>query len=115
MLELYLQLIKIALNEFSDIVDKADLQSDKIHLILIDNSWIDIRYPVPQKYSFHWQRENEIYRFDTAPHHQELQTYPLHVHFQQEEDVRNDYLFNLQKEPEENFRAFLNWVKTLLI
>ena len=38
----------------------------------------DIRYPVDSKYSFHWQRKDEMIRIDTAPHHNQLSTYPRH-------------------------------------
>jgi hypothetical protein len=41
-----------------------------------------------EKYSFHWQSpdENLIYRWDNAPHHPELSTFPHHIH--ESDDVR---------------------------
>jgi hypothetical protein len=38
------------------IVVDAELRADRVRLILIDGSWIDIRYPVEEKFSFHWQK-----------------------------------------------------------
>jgi hypothetical protein len=52
----YLTFLKIARDEFSGIVVDAELCADRVRLILIDGSWIDIRYPVEEKYSFHWQK-----------------------------------------------------------
>ena len=41
------------------------------------------------KYSFHWQTENRelIKRWDNAPHHPEISTYPHHVHDGSEDSV----------------------------
>ena len=52
----YLTFLKIVNDEFSDIVVNAELYPDKIRLSLIDDSWIDVRYPIEDKFSFHWQR-----------------------------------------------------------
>ncbi len=52
----YLAFLKIAKDEFSDIVVDAELRVDRIRLILIDGSLIDVRYPMADKFSFHWQR-----------------------------------------------------------
>ena len=42
-----------------------------------------------EKYSFHWQRPdgNLIYRWDNAPHHPELSTFPHHIHESNDERV----------------------------
>ena len=41
------------------------------------------------KYSFHWQTENRelIKRWDNAPHHPEISTYPHHLHDGSEDSV----------------------------
>lgn len=41
-----------------------------------------------EKYSFHWQRADDslICRWDNAPHHPEISTFPHHVH--KSDDVR---------------------------
>jgi hypothetical protein len=35
-----------------------------------------------EKYSFHWQNKDgtPIYRWDNAPHHRDLSTFPHHLH-----------------------------------
>jgi hypothetical protein len=70
--------LQIARDEFSDIVVDAELYADRVRLILIEGSWIDIRYPVEGKFSFHWQRDDTIYRIDTAPHHKGIKTFPTY-------------------------------------
>lgn len=44
----------------------------------------------PAKYSFHWQDVNSeiIRRWDNAPHHPEIQTYPYHVHEDREQNAK---------------------------
>ena len=114
MLLRYLTFLKIARDEFSDIVIDAELRADRIRLILIDGSWIEVRYPVKDKFSFHWQRDGRIYRIDTAPHHREISTFPRHIHFGSEDNVIEDYVLKEKASPEENFRRFMNWVRDLL-
>lgn len=75
---------------------------------------MDIRYPVDSKYSFHWQREHEIIRIDTAPHHRELSTYPAHMHIGKEEDVVEDTVTNMNNSIEENARNVLGFVRRIL-
>ncbi|MCE8426556.1 MAG: hypothetical protein J5U17_12365 [Candidatus Methanoperedens sp.] len=46
---------------FSEILSEAPIIfSDKVRLVFVDGSYMEIRYPVDSKYSFHWQREDEI-------------------------------------------------------
>lgn len=44
---------------------------------------------VTEKYSFHWQRADgsQICRWDNAPHHREVATFPHHVHEGDENQV----------------------------
>ena len=111
----YLAFLKIARDEFLDIVIDAELHVDRIRLILIDGSLIDVRYPMADKFSFHWQQDNRIYRIDTAPHHKGIRTYPRHIHFCSEDNVIDDYVLGENVSPEENFRKFMEWVSELII
>jgi len=113
MLLRYSSFLKIVYDEFSDIIIDVELHADRIRLILLDNSWIDIRYPVENKFSFHWQRGEKIYRIDTAPHHRNIRTFPRHIHFGSENNVIEDSVTEGSKPPEENFRKFLLWVREI--
>ena len=110
----YLAFLKIASDEFSEIVVDAELHADRVRLILIDGSWIDVRYPVKDKFSFHWQRGDEIYRIDTAPHHKGIRTFPRHIHFGSEDNVIEDSVLEENASPEENFKRFMEWVRGFL-
>ena len=57
----------------------------KIKVLLIDGSILYIREYVDsneRNYSYHWQDKNGnlIIRWDNAPHHKEIKTYPHHKH-----------------------------------
>lgn len=110
----YVTFLKVARDEFSGIVVDAELRADRVRLILIDGSWIDIRYPVEDKFSFHWQRDNKIYRVDTAPHHKGIRSFPRHIHFGSEDNVIEDHVLGEDVSPDENFRRFMGWVSELL-
>jgi len=110
----YLSFLKIASEDFSDIVVNVELHADRVRLILNDSSWIDVRYPMEDKFSFHWQRGNKIYRIDTAPHHKSIRTFPRHIHFGSEDNVIEDYVLEENVSPEENFKRFMDWVRGLL-
>ncbi len=100
---------------FSDILNEAPvIFSDKVRLIFVDGSYMDIRYPLDSKYSFHWQREYEIIRIDTAPHHRQLSTYPRHMHIGKEEDIFEDSVTRIDNTVEENVKCVLEFVRTKL-
>ena len=110
----YLTFLRIASDEFSDIVVDAELHPDRVRLVLIDGSWIDMRYPVEDKFSFHWQMEDKIYRIDTAPHHKGIMTFSRHIHFGSEDNVIEDYVLEENVSPGENFKRFMEWASELL-
>ncbi len=100
---------------FSDMLKEVPIIfSDKVRLIFVDDSYMDIRYPVDSKYSFHWQREDEIIRIDTAPHHRQLSTYPRHMHNGKEDDVVEDSVTNIDNTIDENVKSVLEFVRRKL-
>ncbi len=57
----------------------------KIHANLINNTELHIREYADaeeRNYSYHWQTTDQqlIMRWDNAPHHKHLESYPHHVH-----------------------------------
>lgn len=100
-----------AQEHFSEILNEAPIIfSDKVRLVFFDGSYMDIRYPVNSKYSFHWQRKDDMIRIDTAPHHRQLSTYPQHMHFGKEENVVEDSITNIDNTVEENVKSVLRFV-----
>ncbi len=103
---------RCAEDHFSDIILEAPfIYSDKVRLIFIGGSFMDIRYPVDSKYSFHWQLEDEIIRIDTAPHHHKVSTYPRHMHMGTEENVVDDPVTRAGNTIEENVMSVLEFVR----
>lgn len=53
MLLRFISFLKIIDDEFSEIINDAELYADRIRLILVSlMSWVDVRYPVEGKFSF---------------------------------------------------------------
>jgi hypothetical protein len=52
-----------------------------------------------RKYSFHWQTASGecIIRWDNAPHHQTVETFPFHAHYGKDERVEPSPPMNLDK------------------
>jgi hypothetical protein len=52
-----------------------------------------------RKYSFHWQDEQEncLIRWDSTPHHQDVNTHPFHQHIGKKETVEESEVMNLEK------------------
>lgn len=50
--------------------------------ILHFREYLNLKLPIPKKtYSYHYQKDNEcIFRYDNAPHHPEVVTFPHHKH-----------------------------------
>jgi hypothetical protein len=100
---------------FSNILKEMPIIfSDKVRLVFIDDSYMDIRYPVDSKYSFHWQRRDEIIRIDTAPHHSQFLTYPRHIHMGKENNIVEDTITNIDNSIEENVKCVLGFVRLRL-
>lgn len=83
---------------------------DRLRLVLVDGSFLDVRYPTPMKYSFHWQAKDRSVRINTAEHHPDLASFPRHIHLG-EEDFVPDNLTQLENSPEQNLRNVLSWMK----
>ena len=113
--ERYQKLARITSSEFKDILKQEPLVlRDRIRLLFIDESFMDIHYPVDHDYSFHWQRKRELYRINTAPNHPEIETFPRHIHAGEEENITSDTITSPNNPPEENLRQVLKWVKEKL-
>jgi hypothetical protein len=85
----------------------------RLRLSLVDGSYLDVRYPTDDEYSFHWQVGDKIYRINNAPHHPGP-TYPRHVHMGSEEKIIADEITLPNAGPEENLRRVLAWVRKRL-
>lgn len=104
-------LAKVAVDEFSSLLrENPILLPDRLRLVLVDGSLLDVRYPTRTKYSFHWQRKDRSVRINTAEHHPDLSTFPRHIHLD-ERTVVPDNLTKLESLPEQNLRAVLLWIK----
>jgi hypothetical protein len=110
----FLGFARIARDEFSDIVAGMEIFDDRMKLVFSDGSEMTVMYPVEAKYSFHWQRKDGIVRIDTAPHHHGVKTFPNHIHFGSEKDVREDTTTDPGVPPEENFKRVLMFCRDYL-
>ena len=94
----------LIINEFEDIIDVKQILTQRqdnrimelrIRLILIDKTILEITEIFvfdlsKRKYSFQWMEENYDLkiRWDNAPHHRYISTFPHHKHILQEENVQ---------------------------
>jgi len=68
-----------------ELVDEGAVQLLKVRAVLKDASTLhvtELHTADFQKYSYHWQAGNGdiLLRWDNAPHHKELKTFPHHRH-----------------------------------
>ncbi len=86
---LYRTLADVAEREFGDIVTFTELvggtlsSPNKLRLHFRDTSFMDIWLSADGDYAYHWERRGqtgEIFRWDNAPHHRQVRTYPAHFH-----------------------------------
>ena len=107
-------LAELARSEFPSLLKEGPvLLPDRLRLLLVDGSFLDVRYPALNKYSFQWQAKNRFVRINTAEHHPNLPTFPRHIHLD-ERTVAADTLTKLENSPEENLRSVLSWVRSEL-
>ncbi len=123
-LTIYRTLRTIALNEFADLVVKAQIVSLstgdplKLRLDIVDGSLLDVFISVSGRYSYHWERrltgKGDIYRHDNAPHRRwrRVTTFPKHFHDGNENNVVESHISN---NPEDAMREFLTFVRHKLL
>jgi hypothetical protein len=117
MLTIYQTLTNIAVNEFNDVVTGTKfiggtpISPNKLRLVLTDNSFVDIWLSVDDDYSYHWEcrkQTGKIYRWDNAPHHPQISTFPNHFHEGNENTIVDSYLAT---KPENALREVLEFVR----
>lgn len=121
--EHYKKLERIALNEFSDIINESFIifsysgRARKLRLKLVDKTFVDIWTSMGGEHSFHWEQRgirNAIYRHDNAPHKKwcHVKTFPKHCHDGAQDHVVESYIAD---EPENGIRDFMFIVRERLI
>lgn len=101
MLLTYRMLEQITKTEFSDIVKNCNLiggrsaQPNKLRVFLIDGSFLDVWLSEENDYSFHWEQRavrGLIHRWDNAPDHPEVVSFPHHFHDGKENNILSSSL-----------------------
>jgi hypothetical protein len=120
MLELYQALADLALSEFNAIVVSSQMvggspaDPNKLRLVLKDESFLDIWLSEDNDYAYHWEHRRQsgkIYRWDNAPHHPEISTFPEHFHDGEESAVTSSAL---NSDPKSALRDVLAFVQKRL-
>jgi len=101
MYTIYSKLKEIAEKESVDIVNATNFiggktsAPNKLRIYFIDNSFLDVWLSEDGDYSYHWEHKAQrglIHRWDNAPDHPELQTYPKHFHNGSDKDIKESEL-----------------------
>ena len=72
---------------------------------------MEIYWSESGKYSLHYERrhiDGTIYRYDNAPHHKQVKTFPKHYHKGREDFVVESYLPDEQVEAVRSFLKEIN-------
>ncbi len=95
--------------ELNDIVYSSQITRNKLRIIFVDQSFVEIfkSNNVKSRWAFHWERKHvdgTIYRHDNIPHKawENVESFPWHYHFKTEKNVinsdfTNDTIQNVQK------------------
>jgi hypothetical protein len=120
MLELYRSLADSALAEFGDIVVSSQMiggslaDPNKLRLILKDESFLDVWLSEDNDYAYHWEHRRQsgkVYRWDNAPHHPEVSTFPEHFHDGEESTVTGS---KLSSDSQSALREVLEFIRQQL-
>ena len=120
MLLTYQALEKIAKKKFSHIVKETrfiggrSAQPNKLRVYFIDDSFLDVWLSDENDYSYHWEQRAQrglIHRWDNAPDHPEVESFPHHFHDGGENKVVSS---NLDIDSSKSFREILGFIKNKL-
>ena len=118
--ERYQRLLTVALDEFPHLITGnvllggTALKPRVLRLHLFDQSYLDIRVAA-DGYAFHWESraiDGLLYRWDNAPHHREISTFPHHLHNGSESHVVESQLPT--DSPESALRYILGFIEKRL-
>jgi hypothetical protein len=119
MLGLYQALTQLALQEFAATVRGATFiggtaaSPNNLRLPLVDTSFVDIWLSSDGDYAYHWEHRRQsgrLYRWDNAPHHSQIATFPHHFHEGDEQTVVESHL---AINPEDALREVLTFLKCI--
>jgi hypothetical protein len=120
MLSTYQALARLALDEFgtqglniathATFVGGTPASPNKLRLNLVDESFLDVWLSADGDYAYHWEQRRQrgrLYRWDNAPHHPHVDTFPAHLHDGDENTIVESHL---SPKPEDALRQVLNFV-----
>ena len=120
MLSTYQALARLALEEFGaqglNIVIRATFvggtpaSPNKLRLTLTDESFLDVWLSADGDYAYHWEQRRQrgrLYRWDNAPHHPHVDTFPAHLHNGDENTIAESHL---NPEPDDALRQVLHFI-----
>jgi hypothetical protein len=119
-LDTYQALARLALEEFEDVIADTKLvggtpaSPNKLRLVLTDRSYLDIWLSAEGDYAYHWEQRRQsglIFRWDNAPHHPQVSTYPAHLHSGDEDMVVESHL---KAAPQATLRHVLGFIRQRL-
>jgi hypothetical protein len=117
---IYNKLKAITEKEFEDIVSSTNFiggkasAPNKLRIYFIDNSFLDVWLSEEGDYSYHWEHRAQIgliHRWDNAPDHPELHTFPKHFHNGSDKEVKES---ELDKDYEEAIREVPGFIRRKL-
>ena len=120
MYHIYIKLGLIAKEEFRDIVVSTKFiggkaaAPNKLRIHFKDGSFLDVWLSREGDYSYHWEHRAQrglIYRWDNAPDHPELNTFPMHFHDGSDKNVKESKLI---QNPEKAIKNVLRFVREKL-
>jgi hypothetical protein len=103
-------------DEFPHLVVEMEIIDNKVRLLLVDDSFIDLWWStqIAGRYAYHWERrhiDGTIYRHDNMPHKrwERVRTFPQHFHNGSESEVIESHI----KPGLEGVREFLKFAQSL--
>lgn len=101
--------------QYGDIVADVEIvgvgTAQKTRLVFNDGSYLDAWFSGSGRYSFHWERKHldgTFFRFDNAPHHRGIKTFPHHLHNGSEGEITASWI---DPRPEKALFQVLDFVR----
>lgn len=120
LLPVYLKLKQTAESFYPDILRSTKIiggktsDPNKLRIYFINESFIDVWLTLDGDYSYHWEstlQNGLIHRWDNAPDHPKITSFPKHFHKGSRQNVKESYL---NDNPENALIEILDFIKTQL-
>ena len=112
----YSRIENILESHFDDRINNVSYNiRGRLRVLFTNGAVLDVRYPTDTSYSFYLNYSSKTFRIDTAPHHEEIGTFPNHCHYEIDDNIIVDEWTSPDNSIEDNVMGLITWLEVIFL